>query len=738
VAHNMMGFRSLAERDQHIKDMILSLLNTSEVETLPDRRRWEKATRLFNGEQDWGPDREENPWMSRVFLHEFSVIVREAASAAVEIVLQNPDFFNVRVGDQDKEFARIMEKIILYVLNKAGFYKKFYQFCLAGGLGGIGEFKFTVQECLEYIPEAILEKISKIESDQKKKLAGKIENLNPEPIPEGVDEFSAAIEEALDVITGDVGFRRDVQPKKKLVIRPMLDVINLQNFFWHPDAEEISESLFLADRSFTTFAEIDPLFKAHAFDTGSGGANRKALIKSMKGGRADFGTFSSTISGTREGQKWIQRQQFTDQNAYLNEVELVDFWGPLLSKDGELLKENCHFVLANREVVLRAEFNKFFHQQKPYLIAPFSRQPFKAVGAGVADNAIVQQEFINDLASLFIDMLKLSIYNPRTVNSAIIEDETQLQNGVKPGMNIEVTGDPTKVFGEIPTNVESASPLFQMLETLRLSGQKGSTVNTQSANPSSRARISATEVGANQARQNRSEATLAQDLDHNLLEPLLNMAKSLALQYSFEDQALEEMRVEGILTPEEMTLIKNIPRVERVIEASRHYRVEIRGFRSVLERTEHVQRALEFLAVVRQSPEVLASVDIKYLLTGVADDLNLDVNRLFFQNSPFDIAREENAMMLEDRFVEVLPDDAHAQHLQVHYTIQSLNEKSIAHIHGHWQIMLQSGQFPPEPPPEIQDVLQWQAIASQQPPTPTGGNQDDQSAGAAGPGGTVQ
>ena len=83
------------EREKQVCAFVTAMVDSCAKQTAIDRERYEVALNLFKGIQDFGAERSNNPALSRVFIHEFSKIVRRAAQAAQDLIFERTDFFDL-------------------------------------------------------------------------------------------------------------------------------------------------------------------------------------------------------------------------------------------------------------------------------------------------------------------------------------------------------------------------------------------------------------------------------------------------------------------------------------------------------------------------------------------------------------------------------------------------------------------------------------------------------------------
>lgn len=706
---NLGPFKNRQQREKHLVDFVMSLVRSSEHQTLPMRRSWAEKDQLFDGQMQWGQDEEGSEWQSRLFIHEYAPMIRESATAVTEAIFQNDKFINlIAANDEDREAARIREKLIRYYLmnsEEMAFPQKFLEFCLAGCIYGFATFKHTIGQKLVWKPELIIEEIRKQEERNRKGVNA--ENTRSTAILPDGQEIEGLLDEAVEELLGGgetVLSRPKLGTKKILEMCTNLSLVNPFNYFWDPDCLDMNLSAWTAERSFPKYHQVLTLMEAGVLD------KRKAARMKTSSGMVPSSTAGEYSS--YESQKLRQRKQFGEYSNYMPTCELLEYFGPVISPDGsEILVENAHIIIGNGKYVLKDGINGYWDQRPPYRTAIFNRRPFKADGTGVADGAVPQQRAINELFSLFVDALKLDVYSPSVVNVDRLLDPTQLNSGLHPGQVINVTGDgrAEDVFSELPQKSNIFPQLFQTVEFLKLSAQKSSSINTMSSNPASRARITGAEIQSNEGRRNLTINSLGSELDSSVIEPLVKHVDQLILQFGFTIQNLQLLAAKGVLTPGEFQYISSKSDVERYTEAMRHYKVEVRGFRYSMEREREQRSTAELMAQINQlPPQAQQKIDWSKYLPDLIERFGFEPDKWLIQNTPQDKAREENALLILDQMVMVWGQDDDSAHLPSHYDALILNgpiPSLVQHIQQHFQRLLQFGKPIPPPPPEAQQIL---------------------------------
>ena len=693
-----MARESKSARDTRVVSFVKDAVQKSELATREDRQRYFLAENLFRGKQDWGAAREENEWMAKIFIHEFSVIIRRAAASVMSLMFNGREYFSLLPPTEaDKEFSRILEKALRYYVERVGFDKKIYDYCIDGGTFGIAIWKCTADLHACYKPEYVIEELRK---DQEKTLKGVSKEIEvPQDIISNPDAFSLAVQKAFEEVLGEKSYSAPkIITKKYLEFRPNLSRVLPWNFFYHPDSEDLNDSPWVCEQLFPSYFEIESYFKNGIWD--------KKKQEAVRSRTPKISSFAASMLSTYEGQRLYVRDQLTQASSFDRKCQVYEYYGPFINEHGETEEECRRFIVCNDELVLEQQI-PYWGQRHPYFITKFSAVPGKAVGAGISDNAIPNQLTINELASLKVDQLTRDTYGMTVVNVSQLQDESQLDAGFAPNEIIRAYSEPDAVIAPVNLSNNNTPEVLQFLEFLKLSGAKAATIDTTSSNPSSRSRISATEVSTNMDRTNESVGVLVDALDREGVQPVLQWILGLILQFGLSNDNLISLQVKGVLSSDEINLIKNLPSNELFNEITRPYRIEVKGFKEVVRRNEYLSRLMELLQQVNMDQSAASLFQKKNLYSQIIMAMGLETADLMVQDSPQDKAREENQLLMRGQMVSNGQNDQDSLELPVHYELASQNpsQEVMAHISGHIRRMMQTGQQPPPPPPEIAEML---------------------------------
>ena len=698
-----------AEREDYICNFVKRMIDSSESATMLDRQRWLANYQFFLGEPEINADRAQNTWMSQPYLPEYISLIRRIASVIQDLIFEDDSFFELDTDTErggKEELTRVLRSIVEYVFTKdIKLANKTYEYCLDGGLYGIAVAKFGVSPKIEYTPETVIEAIEDQELTDQKSIPKDVENVDFYAIPTSPDLMEGQMNTVFSKLFGSATKpqRRTLKPMKRIRMGNELALVNPLQFFFDPNVSNVNDSSWCAERGFCYFYDLQP-----KFETGEFKKQKKDEVLSTQPYHG--GTMSGVASSYDEYKIKVQRQ-FSELDKGLPINEVIEYWGDLYDlTTGEILEENKVFVVVNDKVLVKDKVNPYFSQKSPYYCSVFSPIPHKAVGAGVGDCEKQLNELVNELMAMWIDELRLAIYQPMAFDSTKLSNDTEVDRYVTPGALYDTAGaKPQEVFSPIPVNLNVGPPLFQTLEMLKMSGEKGASVDTSSSNPASRSRISATEVQSNLNRSTQSVLTLGRQLDDYFIIPTVERLIDSILQFGFEIDVLKDFRDMGVISESEFQMVSQIPKIERYNELRRNYKIKIKGFRSRLENQEFLKKLNEAIMVISKlPPDQVAKIQWGELLKRYLAAFGFDVDKLIAQATPQDKAREENAILSNKQTVSVGPTDDDAAELPVHYEFimqSGPSPQSMSHIVQHIQrASAQGKQFPPPPPPIAKEL----------------------------------
>jgi len=309
-------------------------------------------------------------------------------------------------------------------------------------------------------------------------------------------------------------------------------------------------------------------------------------------------------------------------------VQILEFWGDIVSEDGKKVKKNQLIFLANEKYIIRQQENPFWHEKPPYVpIVPVT-YPFRGIcGVSLVEPVVRLQYSYNNIMNLAIDNLNFSVNKVFEYNTGNVMNARNLTK-LYPGKLIAKTGQ-GRALEEVRTS-NVGQDVFQMLDLIKNEIEKGTAVTEFLMGTSGKSKT-ATEAELKTAQAQGLFNTIARDIEKNSIKPLIEMGYSLCVQF---DEA---------------------PDIE--IE------FKVGGLSLLLVQREQVQRITEILGIALQSETLGRITNIKELWQKLLNFYNLD--DVYEENQPLrpdqkiqasqagaDRAREEVSKMSDEQIMQ--------------------------------------------------------------------------------------
>lgn len=301
---------------------------------------------------------------------------------------------------------------------------------------------------------------------------------------------------------------------------PVVQDIDLFDFFVDPSSEDIETSRFCGHMEYRTKAELENLEKTAGYKI-----NWKDLkpVSSIEGGRKD------RLDGAKKGLDVIENTNGLYQ--------VHHYW-----------EDNRHIVIINRIQSVLEEENPFWHGMKPYDKCCYVKLPHEFYGMGIPEIAQGLQEELNTTRNLRIDYASMSLrrmWKLRKGAGVTAEDLKWRQNGVVSVDNmddvieIQVADIPASTWqneATIKQDMRDATGCHDILMGLAQSNETATTTMTKDTNASIRFKSVITNVV------------------HDLMVPLGKKCLSLNQQFMTETRNLKPFSTEDMfeITPFEL------------------------------------------------------------------------------------------------------------------------------------------------------------------------------------------
>lgn len=267
--------------------------------------------------------------------------------------------------------------------------------------------------------------------------------------------------------------------------------------------------------------------------------DRKEFERMCDGDNPYFGNKEKALA-TGASNKYQESRQFRKVSrgevatAASTDIELLEWWMKY-DLDGDGIDEECHIIIANRSVVVRAVANPYYHQRRPLVKVTFCKVPGEWYGVGLIEPVI---SLINQLVTVRrqrLDNITLILNRMWKVRATADIDPTKLvasPNGIVLVDNMDDIA-PLEVNDVTQTSFQDAN---QILADIFAATVPQSITGSMDDMKTGSIGIGA--VRANIAQALEKFATAAKAIEDDGVKPVLEMMYQLDLQYLNTDEII--------------------------------------------------------------------------------------------------------------------------------------------------------------------------------------------------------
>lgn len=267
--------------------------------------------------------------------------------------------------------------------------------------------------------------------------------------------------------------------------------------------------------------------------------DRKTFERMCEGDMPYFGNkervmASGTSNKYQESRQFRKSARGENATAQSTDIELLEWWMKY-DLDGDGIDEECQIIIANRQFVVRAVANPYYHQKRPLIKVCFCKVPGEWYGIGLIEPVI---SLINQLTMVRrqrLDNVTMILNRMWKVKSSADIDPTKLvatPNGV---ILVDDMGD-VEALAIPDATASSFQDANQILSDIFAATVPQSITGSMDDMKTGSIGIGA--VRANIAQALEKFATAAKAIEDEGIKPILNMFYSLDLQYLNSDELI--------------------------------------------------------------------------------------------------------------------------------------------------------------------------------------------------------
>lgn len=345
--------------------------------------------------------------------------------------------------------------------------------------------------------------------------------------------------------------------------------------------------------------------------------------------------FTRTDEGHRTAQD--KNQNESTPPAYRKRIVIDECVGTFLNPDGTVYAENALCAIANEKHLIRKiEPNPFWHGRSPFIAVPLIQVPYSVWGKALYDNAVMLNVALNELFNLMLDGGIAEVWGIRQVHTEWLENPAQVSGGVPQGATLAVNEN-CPVDGKVVERVDSAGVVPQaalsMFALTDREFQSSSLVNDIRMGNLPPRQVKATEVVESSNNSAVMLDSIASDLEHELIERVLEMVWLLIVQ-NMDDLAADE--VAAALGEDAAFALSRMTPAERYQMFGRGYGFKAFGLSSTLSRARDFQKFMALMQAVGTNPLMMQAFMARFSPDKALDSLMkaLNINPESWQNTP--------------------------------------------------------------------------------------------------------
>lgn len=276
-------------------------------------------------------------------------------------------------------------------------------------------------------------------------------------------------------------------------------------------------------------------------------------------------------------------------------IKMEEFLATIIMPDGEVVASDSLCIIANDTWLIRGpEKNPFWHQRDWIVFCPMVSVPLSTYGRTYMEEwADVADAFI-ELTNLILDGVYTSTIKAFIANPELLDDPTQLDEGISPHKIFKTTEDLSDLrrfiaeidLGSLPAE---AINVWSALKNELREGAKLSEIALGQMAPNSR--TTATEIQMSTQSGSSMIRSMARTIETRFVERVLTLVWKTALQY------MDFTTIQDAIGPEVAQMLNE--RREEFLEASLTF--QVRGISGIVDRQQKLQNILQALQVIGQN-----------------------------------------------------------------------------------------------------------------------------------------
>lgn len=324
-------------------------------------------------------------------------------------------------------------------------------------------------------------------------------------------------------------------------------------------------------------------------------------------------------------------QQETD-NSYRPKVQIIEYWGDIVSKDGELLYENIVLTIGNeRELIRKPTANPLWHKQTPYTVTPLIEVDGAVWPIALMDAPSRHLHVWTELFNLCMDGAFKHVHNVSQIRDGELSNPEQVADGIKPGTKL-------KVKSTLPPGAKVMEPLeetsvpndaMNMLNMLENEFQQSSLSSALRSGGLPHRAVKATEVVEQSQSINNTFNGMTKNIEASHIPGELEMATMMIAQNW--DMIAKEIFI-SLFGDKRGTELYRMDAQDVFVSVVQGFAYRVHGITQALTKAQDFQKITTALQTIGNAPMLtesfVAQYDPKKILNELLKALNIDTEKI--------------------------------------------------------------------------------------------------------------
>lgn len=257
------------------------------------------------------------------------------------------------------------------------------------------------------------------------------------------------------------------------------------------------------------------------------------------------------------------RRGLSDYSTQDKKVEILEFWGDIISKDGKHVLRDQLLQVANESELIRHHKNPFDDKLPPYRLRIPIVYPHRGIaGVSLVEGAVALQYTLNNLLNLYMDNLNFTVNKMFEVQNTGLVDQ-QKASRIYPG-KIFLKNTEQKIVQEVNTTPIGAE-MINAIKVVDSELRQATAITEYVEALPSKHKQTLGEIEKKTAESHSFFDVIARRLERNSIGPLIEDTYNLIVQFS---DTLKGLEGKYIFKVSGLTLLLQEEKLRQAIEAT--------------------------------------------------------------------------------------------------------------------------------------------------------------------------